>query len=438
MPTSLRRWALPCLFTLAVFSLLLPSIGQGADDPNRLYVAPTGDDDWSGTLADPNADRTDGPFATLQRAQQEVRQQNTGGPSTPITVLLRAGVYRQHEPLVFTPEDSGTEAFPVTYAAYPGEHPVISGGVPITRWKQDGHLWSTSVPKTVEGKPWRFNQLFVDDQRRTRARTPNRGQFFRTDGPTSAGANRSFYFHEGDIQQWDRLQDAIAVVYHSWETSIHHIRSVDLESCSVQLREPAPWPMGRWQRQQRYFVENVFEALDEPGEWYWNSSTGQLTYWPMPGETLGQVEIVAPLITSTLLDIVGDPAEDRYVQHLHFRGIAFQHTNANLQRLRNPGQAEIYQPGLIHALGLRHASLVDCQIAAHRRSWNLVGRRMHSQSDPTLPFSRLGRRRGLPGRRRGGQRPPADRAQHRRQQPDPRRLAHVPRRSRRLDREEFA
>lgn len=362
MPTSLRRWALPYWIPVTVLSLMLTSIGLGTDDARRWYVAPTGNDGWSGMLADPNADRTDGPFATLQRAQQEVRQRNAGGPSTPITVLLRDGVYRQLEPLVFTPEDSGTEAFPVTYAAYPGEHPAISGGVPITGWKQDGHLWSATVPKTVQGKPWRFNQLFVDGQRRTRARTPNRGQFFRTDGPTSAGANRSFYFHEGDIRQWDRLQDAIVVVYHSWETSIHHIRAVDLESNSVQLREPAPWPMGRWQRQQRYFVENVFEALDEPGEWYWNSSTGQVTYWPMPGETLGQVEIVAPLITSTLLEIVGDPAEDRYVQHLHFRGIAFQHTNANLQRLRNPGQAEIYQPGLIHALGLRHASFVDCQI----------------------------------------------------------------------------
>jgi hypothetical protein len=328
-----------------------------------LYVSPAGDDGWSGTLAAPDAERTDGPVATVTRAQQIVRGLNAGGITAPVTVLLREGTYWQNRPLVFAPEDSGSKAFPVTYAAYPGERPVVSGGLPISGWEQDGHLWRTSVPKTASGTAWRFNQLFVNGQRRTRARTPNRGEFFRTDGPTAVAGNRSFYFHEGDIREWDRLQDAIVVVYHSWETSIHHIRSVDIESRSIFLREPAPWPMGRWQRQQRYFVENVFDALDEPGEWYLDQGTGMLYYYPLPGETPETIDAVAPVVASTLVEITGDPAKEQYVNHLHFRGIAFRHTNSNLRRLRNPGQGEIYQPGLIHAQGLRHASFVDCEIA---------------------------------------------------------------------------
>lgn len=351
----------PAVF--ALLSLAPPSTGRAASQDRTLYVSPAGNDAWSGTLAAPNAARTDGPLASVARAQQLVRQLRAGGPAVPVTVLLREGVYPQSRPLVFTADDSGTEVCPVTYAAYPGERPLISGGLPITRWQQDGRLWRTSVPKTGEGTAWRFNQLFVGGQRRTRARTPNRGQFFRTDGPTGANANRSFHFHEGDLRDWDRLQDAIVVVYHSWETSIHHLRSVDLESCSVFLREPAPWPFGRWERQQRYYVENVFEALDEPGEWYLDQGTGTLYYYPLPGETPETLQAVAPLVTSTLLEIAGDPAQDRYVEQLHFRGIAFGHTNANLQRLRNPGQGEIYQPGLVQATGLRDASFVDCSFA---------------------------------------------------------------------------
>jgi len=352
-----------CISALAVVLLVLPGAGQGASQERTLYVSPAGDDRWSGILAEPNVERTDGPLATASRAQQIVRELNAGGPAAPVTVLLREGIYPQSRPLAFTAEDSGTEAFPVTYAAYPGERPVVSGGFPISGWEQDGHLWRTTVPKTSSGTAWRFNQLFVNGQRRTRARTPNRGEFFRTDGPTAVSANRSFYFHEGDIRPWNRLQDAIVVVYHSWETSIHHVRSVDLESCSIILREPAPWPMGRWERQQRYYVENVFEALDEPGEWYLDQGTGTLYYYPMPGETPETVDAIAPLVSSTLVEISGDPAKERYVEHLHFRGIAWRHTNANLQRLRNPGQGEIYQPGLIHAAGLRQASFVDCEIA---------------------------------------------------------------------------
>ena len=39
--------------------------GQKAD----LYVATDGNDGWTGTLESPNADATDGPFATLARAR---------------------------------------------------------------------------------------------------------------------------------------------------------------------------------------------------------------------------------------------------------------------------------------------------------------------------------------------------------------------------------
>jgi len=359
---ALRRLAC-CTFAFAVFLPVLAGLARGASEGRTLYVSPAGDDAWSGTLAAANAERTDGPVATVPRAQQIVRELNAGGPAAAVTVLLREGSYRQNRPLVFTPEDSGTGAFPVTYAAYPGERPEISGGLPISGWQRDRHLWRTTVPKAASGAAWRFNQLFVSGERRTRARTPNRGEFFRTDGPTAGSRNRSFYFHEGDIREWDRLQDAIVVVYHSWETSIHHIRSVDIESRSIFLREPAPWPMGRWEKQQRYYVENVFEALDEPGEWYLDQGAGTLYYYPLPGETPDTVEAVAPVVPSTLVEITGDPAKERYVEHLHFRGIAWRHTNANLQRLRNPGQGEIYQPGLVHALGLRHASFVDCEIA---------------------------------------------------------------------------
>ncbi len=363
MPRTLPNFLTRCPALVVAVLLLQPSLAQGDEEGRRLYVSPAGDDAWTGARAEPRADQTDGPLATVQRAQQLVRKWNADGPPAPITVLLREGTYRLSEPLVFTPADSGTEACPVSYQAYPGERPVISGGLPISGWQTEGRLWRTEVPRSDSGKTWQFNQLFVNGQRRTRARTPNRGEFFRTDGPTAWHRNRSFYFHEGDLQQWERLQDAIVVVYHSWETSIHHIRDVDPESRSVLLHEPGPWPMGRWERQQRYFVENVFEALDQPGEWYWNRGTGVLYYYPLPGETPETVTAVAPVVTSTLLEIRGEPAEERYVEHLHFRGIAWRHTNSNLRRLRNPGQGEIYQPGLVQATGLRHASFVDCEFA---------------------------------------------------------------------------
>ena len=45
----------------------------------------------------------------------------------------------------------------------------------------------------------------------------------------------------------------------------------------------------------RYFVENVFEELDSPGEWYLNRQTGQLFYWPQ-AESSEKTEVVAPVL----------------------------------------------------------------------------------------------------------------------------------------------
>lgn len=376
--SCLILWLLACTMAPATRAVegAPPETPARADNgPTVLYVSPGGNDAWSGRLEAPNPGRSDGPLATVGAARDRIRAINSrpGGLQAPVTVLLRGGAHRQTETLRLTPADSGTATCPITYAAYPGERPVISGGAVLGAWQRDdgarkspagpGKLWWASVPKLADGAAWRFNQLFVDGHRRTRARIPAKGQFLRTDGPISKNHRNGFFFHPGDLRPWTALEEAIVVVYHSWETSIHHIRALDAETNMVALREPAPWPMGRWERQQRYYVENVFEGLDEPGEWYLDPAGARVYYYPLPGEDMSRAEVVAPVVTSTLVAIEGEPAKGSYVEHLRFKGISFQHTNSQLRRLRNPGQGEVYQPGLIHAAGLRHAAFEDCEIA---------------------------------------------------------------------------
>ena len=196
------------------------------------HVATDGNDAWSGKLAEPNSAKTDGPFATLQRARHAVRGLRAAGPlAEPVTVYLQGGVCRVEKTMEFTPEDSGTEKAAVTYAAAAGQRPIISGGRPIAGWqKAEGSLWKAAVPGVKEGG-WYFHQLFVNGHRRTRARTPNRGYLY-TEGvlapfdhakwyESNIPAKTGFRFREGDLRQWKNSGDALIVVYHSWTTSIH-------------------------------------------------------------------------------------------------------------------------------------------------------------------------------------------------------------------------
>ena len=94
-----------------------------------VYVSPNGNDKWSGATAQPNAQGTDGPVATLERAREVLRQQKPAAGEER-HVVVADGRYQLAKPFVLTPEDSG-----VTYEAAPGAHPVFSGGKVISGFK---------------------------------------------------------------------------------------------------------------------------------------------------------------------------------------------------------------------------------------------------------------------------------------------------------------
>jgi hypothetical protein len=104
---------------LLALALLLPSATAGAEQAASLYVSPAGNDAWSGSLAAPNTTKSDGPFATLTRARDEMRQRKAAGVlAGPVTVYLREGVYSLPETFKLDGHDSGTAEMPVTYRAY--------------------------------------------------------------------------------------------------------------------------------------------------------------------------------------------------------------------------------------------------------------------------------------------------------------------------------
>ena len=139
------------------------------------HVATNGDDRWSGRLAAPNAEGTDGPLATLAAARDAIRRlkHGLGGAlDRPVAVLVRGGTYPMAAPLQLSGGDSGTALCPITYAAYPGEKPILSGGRTIAGWKpfKDG-IYCAHLPDVRAGLWW-FRQLFCDGRRMIRARYP--------------------------------------------------------------------------------------------------------------------------------------------------------------------------------------------------------------------------------------------------------------------------
>ncbi len=81
-----------------------------------------------------------------------------------------------------------------------------------------------------------------------------------------------------------------------------------------------------WGPKQRYFVENLIEALDTPGEWYYDKNQHLLYYLPRDGETIETTHIVIPRLQN-LVRIEGDLENGKYIEYIRFQGLTFEHTN---------------------------------------------------------------------------------------------------------------
>lgn len=369
-------------------------------DVLEFYMAPHGNDAWSGRLSEPNATGTDGPVATLKGALQKLRSlcerpmqlatpHVVGGLKGPVVVWLRGGRYALTEPVTIT----APEAVPVTFAAYPGESPVLDGGVQITDWQvstlNGQTLWTADLPEVRAGR-WFFRQLFVNGERRARPRLPKQGLMRMESVPGMAlpagwggGGHTQFVCADGDVKPFRNLTDVDVVYVHFWIEERSPIAAFDPAARLVTMTRPSRTNLvGSFGKQLAdYYLDNVCEGLTEPGEWYLDRAAGKLFYLPLPGETPATCTVVAPRALQ-LLRLVGNAT--RPIEHVRFKGITFQHTDwrhpgeeprAALDLLPNDsvrwfnrgdqaasGQAAADVPGVIHLEYARHCAFEDCTL----------------------------------------------------------------------------
>lgn len=330
------------------------------------FVASTGDDLWSGTLSEPNREATDGPFATIERARDAVRElKEESSLNFPVLIMVREGTYYFKRPFVLKPQDSGTEEQPIVYAAFPGEAPVLSGGKRIEGWTPtSGDLWQTEVPEAKSGK-WLFRQLFVNGHRRTRARLPLNGGYYTIVDPVVPGVsddprNKSaFIFESGNLKNFPDLKNIEIVVLHRWDISRLKVSEVDEENKIVRLANSARWP---FRRGLRYYLDNVREGLTEPGTWYLDYEQGMLYYHPLPGENMSSVDIVAPKINH-LICLEGDLAQKKFIKNVCFRGFTLCHSDWVLPEGGVPGRQAAYDvSGTVSARGAINCAILDNEI----------------------------------------------------------------------------
>lgn len=311
---------------LLVSLILVASISCLAQSKADFYVSTFGSDDWSGRLEQPNNDKTDGPFATLAHAKEAVRKLKKK-KSTDIVVLIRGGVYKLSNTIVFGLEDSGGEEMSITYAAYPGETPIFSSGKEISGWKKV----TTDIPglpEKAKGNVWvastsdKFLTLYDEEGMLPRAQSKGIITQLKKNG-----RNRLQY-PDGFIKKWDNIKDVELKVrpHHAWIVNMLPLSSVNEKSNTAYTSLNATYAMNRQHflpLAENCWVENVVDVLDEKGEWALNTKEDKVYLWPR-----NESSIVAP----TLLELIRvegkikkEKSKDIPVRNLVFKGLTFKH-----------------------------------------------------------------------------------------------------------------
>ena len=304
-----------------------------ASDAVISYVSPTGDDSWSGRLAQPNADRTDGPRATLGAACRATR---TLGTETSRRIVVQAGEYFLNEPVVLTEKDSG-----LTIEAATGADVTLYGGRKVTGWRKDGpDFYAATLPGVKEGD-WDFRALIVNGRYCPRARLPKTGRFehrsvfdVRWMSTTGGGWQRkptdeeltTLKYRPEDLGPWLDIRNAEVTVYHMWDDSMVGVSVIDTESHTLTFSSPTGHPAGAF-GVKTYVVWNVREGLTEPGQWYLDRTAGKVVYWPLTGEDMSEVKVIAPVVES-IVRVQG--SRGKPVRNVTLRGLRLAATTTPL------------------------------------------------------------------------------------------------------------
>jgi len=372
------------LTTALLEGLLLISISLIAECKTRqplssvYYVATDGSDSYSGTLPSPNQSKTDGPFLTLERAQQAVRAAK-GNVLGPISVEIRGGTYYLSGLLSFTRADSGTAQQPITWEGLPGDpQPLISGGQRLTGWKRVGReTWTLQLPASFQN----FEALYVNGERLFR---PMTSSTYLTLNPvilsepeppncttqylTGYRCSDRFSFRAGDLPSTPHdINDVEVVSFENWTVSRMRLQSIDpVQNIAYLSGGVSTGQYFGFMPGHRYLAQNVAENFGLPGQWYLDRAA---TPWELKLQTRGPADnpntavVIAPQQLQLLIA--------HNLQYVTFKHLAFSHDNYTIPAQGHPGTSgETTTPAALSFSQCSEVALNGVTIA-HTQGWGI-------------------------------------------------------------------
>ena len=217
-------------------------------------------------------------------------------PEGGIKIYLREGEYTTADAIKINDINATTDA-PLIISAYPGEKASISGSVEIDLSKASVANDSV-IPTSAKGKVYKINlkdqsvavrkmfeirhsvainfydNLFFNGKPMDIARYPDNG--FMTIKSAKVNDGSSTITVSEDLSAFKNASYAMASGYWNNNFAFEKVYISDFSKNSFTMNNTVYNPV----EGQRFYLSNMLEVLDKPGEWFWDYDTNTIYFYP--------------------------------------------------------------------------------------------------------------------------------------------------------------
>ncbi|MEP4077223.1 right-handed parallel beta-helix repeat-containing protein [Haloferula sp.] len=330
--------------SLPILGILIGAITTPAYAAD-FFVSPDGSDADSGLAGH--------PVASLAVAKQKARA-HAGKEA--VTIHVDDGIYYLPETLVFSPADSGTEAYPVLYKAHNEGGAVLSGGSELKlQWTPDRDgIYKTTTPEGLE-----IDQLFINGENQRMARYPNFDPEKKAEPYQGFAADA---FSKKRAANWADPTGGFIHSLHKARWGGYHYRITGKDE-KGEVTYEGGWQNNRQMGMHKDFrmVENIFEELDAEGEWFHNAKTNTLYYKPVAGTDLNSAKVEVVRLHH-LIEFKGSEAKP--VKHITLQGFVVRHAARTFMDCKEPllrSDWAIYRGGAYFLTGTENIQILDSE-----------------------------------------------------------------------------
>ncbi|MDX8127155.1 right-handed parallel beta-helix repeat-containing protein [Methylomonas sp. OY6] len=287
----MRKCKPPFISIIALFCI------SNAANSYDIYVAISGNDQANGLTVTANELGSAGPFRTIARAQQAIRdlKKNSLFNET-ITVHIQPGTYTLPQPLSFDIRDSGFHDREIHWIGENGSV-IISGGLALKNCtKGDDKVWNCptaglNLDKIKYLQNYRKQgsivgfELFVNQKPMHIARWPN------TDWAhikVPLNKNTSFSSLEKIPPLANDITDAQVHIMPGNDWFDQYIAISEAHENQINLKSQTNYPL---ESGRRFYLQNILSELDAPGEWFYNKLIDNISFIPPNTYEPFQIEV---------------------------------------------------------------------------------------------------------------------------------------------------